>query len=87
MITQVLLENLAGLVSLLVGLIPPLPPVFGEALASVLGGATALAPSVAALGALVPFDAVGTVLAFVPSVMAFWVALLGIRVSLWAFGR
>lgn len=87
MIVQFLMDWFAGFLGTLLDLVPLVPQAFGAAVGFVLGGAQALAPSVAALAPLLPFDALGDILGLVPAALTFWAALFALRLVLWALGR
>lgn len=87
MITQSLLDVLAILLQGIIIVFPPLPPEVATAVAGMSAQAAALAPTLATLGPLVPFAAIGTVLALFPVMVTLWLTLLAVRVVLWLVNR
>lgn len=87
MITQMLLDLLATILAGFISLLPPMPAEFAGAVSGMAAQGAALAPSLASLGPVFPFEAVATVLALFPVAVTLWVALLAVRLVLWAIAR
>lgn len=88
MLIQRLLDNLSYIFSLAIDLLPTQPPVeVQDSMDATLAQATALGNSVAALGAVVPFDVIATCFSLWLGCLTFMGVMLGIRFVLWAFNR
>jgi len=86
-ITQMFLDGLAVIFAALIAGLPPLPAEVSGAFADVAASGAALAPSLAALGPVVPFEAVNTVLALFPIAVGYWLTITAIRLVLWLADR
>lgn len=87
MITQMFLDGLALIFALLISGLPPLPAEVSGAVADVASAGAALAPSLAALGTVVPFDAINAILALFPIAVGYWLTVTAIRLALWLADR
>lgn len=88
MLIQLLLDYMSQvLADPLIASIPPFPDSVGTALAQVQAGMSYLGDQVFALGAVVPFEALGIVVNVWTGVLSVWVVMLLIRVVLRIVGR
>jgi len=86
-ITQGLLEWLAGLLGTLVLLIPPLPDVFADALESLSGAGAYIGQTLSLFSPVLPLSAFSYVISTFIALMAWWALLMAVRFTLWALGR
>jgi len=86
-ITQGLLEWLAGLLGTLVLLVPPLPDVFADALETLAGAGSYIGQTLSLFSPVLPLDAFAFVILTFIALMAWWALLMAIRFTLWALGR
>jgi len=86
-ITQLFLDGIALIFSALIAGLPALPSEVSWAVGSVASSGAALAPSLAALGPLVPFAAINSVLALFPIAVGYWLTVSAVRLGLWLFDR
>lgn len=87
MIVQQLLDWYTAIVVGFVNIVPPLPDGFETALRLLAGGGQFLAPKVALLGIIVPFDVIGTCIQLWAGLWVWWASMVGLRVLIWLAGR
>lgn len=87
MVSQLLMDLLAWLVAAIIDTFPPLPFEFNWAVEQLASSAASIAPTVAALGPVVPFAQINVVLGLFPVAVAVWLTLLAVRAVLWAVNR
>lgn len=86
-VSQLLLDLVAWLVSAIIDTFPPLPFEFNWAVEQLASSAASIAPSIAALGPVVPFAQINVVLGLFSVAVTFWLTLLVVRAVLWAVNR
>lgn len=87
MITQMILDALSQFVAGLIDLVPPLPYSVQSAVDGISSGLDSLSASFEPLGAVVPFEVIGGMLAGWTALLGFWAATVVARVVLWAIDR
>lgn len=87
MIIQGLLNIIRDAVLAILTGLPPVPSEFLTVLDAIAAGGAWVSDLVQNLGMIVPFAAVSWCLALWAAAMVFWLAIFGLRLALWLFGR
>lgn len=87
MIVQGILDFVSSWLAGLLGLLPPLPSVFTQALGWVQNLGATIGQGAAKFSPIVPWDTFTQILGYWLIIMLFWLAFLAVRFTLWIFGR
>ncbi len=87
MLSQALLDFLGFVLAAVIDTFPPLPAEFNWAVAEFAAAGSGIAPTIAALGPVVPFAEINVVLSLFAVAVAVWLTLLVVRAVLWAVNR
>lgn len=87
MIIQGLIDFVCLWIAGILSIIPPLPSWFSNGLSQITAGMTWVGQHVGGLGAVVPFDVLYNLGLAWLGAWTFFVAMLGLRLILWIFGR
>lgn len=87
MIIMGIIDYISTWLAGLIGLIPPLPAEWANQIDTMTDGGYYIGSLVAKFGPFVPFDTISSLISVWVGLLAFWAAMLGVRLVLWILGR